>query len=150
MRNKGKTTTPHPYPLFLPGLTSFFHFWFFCLLLLALSGTGGWKWWLWSVHNTPNSAAPSSGFRAPARDTSHRIIESYLFQCFTTLMVKSFFLVSNLNLPSFSLKTFPLVLSLHTLVKSPSPRYTPSWTAPAWVLSTGYGPSGTQNHRITE
>jgi len=25
-----------------------------------------------------------------------------LFQCFTTLMVKNFFLISNLNLPSFS------------------------------------------------
>ena len=38
-------------------------------------------------------------------------------QCFTTLMVKNFFLISNLNLPSFSLQPFPLVLSLHTLVK---------------------------------
>ena len=44
-----------------------------------------------------------------------------LCQCFTTLMVKNFLLISNLNLPSFSLQPFPLVLSLHTLVKSPSP-----------------------------
>jgi len=38
-----------------------------------------------------------------------------LGQCFTTLMVKNFFLISHLNLPSFSLELFPLVLSLHTL-----------------------------------
>ena len=31
-------------------------------------------------------------------------------------MVKNFFLISNLNLPSFSLQPFPLVPSLHTLV----------------------------------
>ena len=42
-----------------------------------------------------------------------------LCQCFTTLTVKNFFLISNLNLPSFSLKLFPLVLSLHTLWKVP-------------------------------
>jgi len=43
-----------------------------------------------------------------------------LCQCLTTLMVKNFFLISSLNLPSFSLEPFPLVLSLHSLVKSPS------------------------------
>jgi len=46
-----------------------------------------------------------------------------LCQCFTTLTVKNFFLISNLNLPSFILQPFPLVLSLHTLVKSPSPSF---------------------------
>ena len=35
--------------------------------------------------------------------------------------MKNFLLISNLNLPSFSLEPFPHVLSLHTLVKSPSP-----------------------------
>jgi len=54
-----------------------------------------------------------------------------LFQCFTTLMVKNFFLISNLNLPSFSLEPFPLVLSLHALVKSPSP----SFLSPFQVLA---------------
>jgi len=34
-----------------------------------------------------------------------------------------FFLISNLNLPSFSLEPFPLVLSLPALVKSPSPAF---------------------------
>jgi len=46
-----------------------------------------------------------------------------LGQCFTTLMGKNFFLISNLNLPSFHLEPFPLVLSLHLLVKSPSPSF---------------------------
>jgi len=44
-------------------------------------------------------------------------------QGLTTLIAKNFFLVSNLNLPSFRLEPFPLVLSLHTLVKSPSPSF---------------------------
>jgi len=44
-------------------------------------------------------------------------------QCLTTLTVKNFFLLSNLNLPSFSLQPFLLVLSLHTIVKSPSPSF---------------------------
>jgi len=41
-----------------------------------------------------------------------------LFQCLTTLIVKNFFLISYLNLPSFSLKPFPLMLSLQTLLKN--------------------------------
>ena len=46
-----------------------------------------------------------------------------LFQCLTSLIVKNFFLISSLNLPSFTLKTLPLVLSLQALVKSPSPAF---------------------------
>jgi len=46
-----------------------------------------------------------------------------LGQCFATLMGKNFCLISNLNLPSFSLEPFPLVPSLHTLVQSPSPPF---------------------------
>ena len=42
-------------------------------------------------------------------------------QGLTTLIGKNFFAISNPNLPSFSLKPSPLVLSLHALVKSPSP-----------------------------
>ncbi|NWI93169.1 PTHD4 protein, partial [Pitta sordida] len=42
-----------------------------------------------------------------------------LFQGLTTLTVKSFFLTSNQVLPSFSLKPFLFVLSLHALVKLP-------------------------------
>ena len=45
-----------------------------------------------------------------------------LFQCVTTLYEwKNFLLISNLNLPCPSLKPFPLVLSLPTLVNSCSP-----------------------------
>jgi len=38
-------------------------------------------------------------------------------QCITTLWVKNFLLISNLNLPCLSLKPFPLVLSLSTLFR---------------------------------
>ena len=41
-----------------------------------------------------------------------------LGQGLTTFIVKNFFLLSNLNLPSFKLKPLPLVLSLHALVKN--------------------------------
>jgi len=36
---------------------------------------------------------------------------------------KEFFLLSNLNLPAFSLNPLLLALSLHALVKSPSPAF---------------------------
>ena len=71
------------------------------------------------------------------------------FQCLTNITGKNFFLISNLNLPLFCLKPLPLVLSLHALVKSPSPAFlkapfrywkaviglpkafsSPGWTAP--------------------
>jgi len=39
------------------------------------------------------------------------------FQRFTSLIVKNFFLISSLNLPCFSLKPLPLVLSLLSLLK---------------------------------
>jgi len=42
-------------------------------------------------------------------------------QCVTTLCVKNCLLISNLNLPCLSLRPFPLVLSLSTLVNSQSP-----------------------------
>ena len=41
-----------------------------------------------------------------------------LFQCLTTLTVKDFFLIPNLNLLSLSLKPFSLVLLPQTLLKS--------------------------------
>lgn len=44
-----------------------------------------------------------------------------LFQCFTTLNTKNFFLKSNVNPPFFSLRSLVLVLSLHAFEKSPSP-----------------------------
>ena len=72
-----------------------------------------------------------------------------LFQCFTTLIVKNVFLIYSLNLPSFSLKPLPLILSQQALLKSLSPSFlqapfrywqaavrspwslcSPGWTAP--------------------
>jgi len=44
-----------------------------------------------------------------------------LCQCLTTLWVKNFFLTSNLNFSSFSLKPFPLVLSLADHAKKSVP-----------------------------
>ena len=41
----------------------------------------------------------------------HSLLEQPV-QCVTTLWVKNFLLISNLNLPCLSLKPFPLVLSL--------------------------------------
>jgi len=63
--------------------------------------------------------APSNLVLNPAREGADTASLGNLFQCFTTLMVKNFFRMSRLNLPSFSLEPFPLVLTLHTLVKSP-------------------------------
>ena len=42
-------------------------------------------------------------------------------QCLTTLWGKNFLLISNLILPCLSLKTFPLILLLSTLINSHSP-----------------------------
>ncbi|KAK4807471.1 hypothetical protein QYF61_008239 [Mycteria americana] len=44
-----------------------------------------------------------------------------LFQCLTTLSVKKFFLMSNLNLPWRNWRPFPLILSLVTWEKRPTP-----------------------------
>ena len=74
-----------------------------------------------------------------------------LFHCLTTPIIKNFFLISNLNLHSFRLKPFPLVLSQQILLKSLSSSFLyspslhtgrllsglprtfspPGWTAPA-------------------
>jgi len=67
--------------------------------------------------------APSNLALNPAREGAATASLGSLCQCLTTLMGKNFFLISHLNLPSFSLEPFPLVLSLHTLVKSPSPSF---------------------------
>jgi len=40
-----------------------------------------------------------------------------LFQCLTTLTIRNLFLISSLNLPSSSLKTFPLIPLLCALIK---------------------------------
>lgn len=45
-------------------------------------------------------------------------LSEQLVQHFTTLMVKKFFLISNLYLLPLNLNPLPLVLSLHALLKS--------------------------------
>ena len=56
-----------------------------------------------------------------SRDGASTTSLGNLFQCITTLCVKNFLLISNLNLPCLSLKPFPLVLSLFNLINSHSP-----------------------------
>jgi len=46
-----------------------------------------------------------------------------LFQCLTTLILRNFFLLSDLQPPYFSLKLLLLVLSLQALTKSLSPTF---------------------------
>ena len=78
----------------------------------------------------PPTSTPNTRTRLP-RAPSNRALNTYrneaattslgsLFQHFTILIVKNFPLTSNLNLPSFNLKPFPLVLLLSTLSKSSS------------------------------
>jgi len=57
----------------------------------------------------------------PAREGAATASLGNLGQGLTTITVKNSFLISNLNLPSFSLKPSSLVLSPHALVKRPSP-----------------------------
>jgi len=62
--------------------------------------------------------APSSLALSTAREGAATASPGSLGQCFTTLMVKNFFLIPNLNLPSFSLEPFP---QLTDQPASPSP-----------------------------
>ena len=72
-------------------------------------------------HQTRLLRAPSNLAFNTSREEAFTASLGNLGQGLTTLMGKNFFLISNLNLPSVSLEPFPLVLSLHPLVKSPSP-----------------------------
>jgi len=51
------------------------------------------------------------------RDKASTAYLGYVFQHLTSLSVKDFPLTSNLNIPSFILKAFLLILSLSTWVK---------------------------------
>jgi len=62
--------------------------------------------------------APSMAL-GTSRDGAHTVSLANLFQFLTTLWVLNSFLTSNLNLSSFSLNPFPLILSLHIPVISP-------------------------------
>ena len=74
-------------------------------------------------HQTRLLRAPSNPALSTAREGAATASLGNLGRGLSTLMVKNFFLISNVNLPSFSLELFPLALSLHTLMKSPSPSF---------------------------
>jgi len=63
--------------------------------------------------------AASSLALSTAREGAATASLGSLGQCFTTLMVKNFFPISNLNLPSFSLEPFALSYHCTPLCKAP-------------------------------
>ena len=67
--------------------------------------------------------APSNLVLNVPKDGASTTSLGNLCQGFTTLSIKHFFLISSLNLPSFSLNPLPLVLSQQALVKSLSPSF---------------------------
>jgi len=69
--------------------------------------------------------APSNMALNVSRDGASTTSMGNPFQCFTTLTVKTVFLISSLNPPSFHLKLLPLVLLQQALLKSLSPSYNP-------------------------
>jgi len=80
-----------------------------------------------TFHQTRLLRAPSSLAFNTAREGAATASLGNLGQGLTILTLKNFFLMSNLNLPSFGLKPLPHVLSLYGLLKSPSAAflYTP-------------------------
>ena len=72
-------------------------------------------------HQTRLPRAASSLALNASRDGASTTSLDNLLQCFTTLCVKNFLLIPNINLPCLSLKPFPLVLWLSTMgCKSPA------------------------------
>jgi len=61
------------------------------------------------------------GFINTSRDGDSTTSLGSLFQCLTTLSVKKFFLISNLSLPWWNLRPFPLILSPITSENGPIP-----------------------------
>jgi len=78
---------------------------------------------LWADCHSPDQAvqAPYHSALSTSRNGAPTASLGNLFQYLTPLWVKNFFLTSNLNLLSFSLKLFPLALLLSDHVKSLSP-----------------------------
>ena len=78
-------------------------------------------------HQTRLPRATSSLALNASRDGASTTSFSNLFQCVNTLCVKTFLLISKLNLLCLSLRPFLLVLSLSTLINShfPSCLYVP-------------------------
>jgi len=67
-------------------------------------------------HQTRLPRATSSLTLNASKDGASPTSLGNLFQCVTTLWVEHFLLMSNLNFPCFSLKPFPLVLSLSSSI----------------------------------
>jgi len=74
-----------------------------------------------SFHQIRLLKAPSNQTSNVSRDGASTAPLANLCQRLTTLIIKNFFLMFSLDLLSFSLKLFPLVLSLQALVKSKPP-----------------------------
>ncbi|KAK4831669.1 hypothetical protein QYF61_018636 [Mycteria americana] len=72
-------------------------------------------------HYTMSISTTSTPLLNTSRDGDSATSLGSLFQCLTTLSVKKFFLISSLNLPWCNLRPFPLVLSLVTWEKRPTP-----------------------------
>lgn len=72
----------------------------------------------WDIfHSTSLLKAPSNLVLNTSRDGASTSLGN-LFHCLSTLSLKIFFQRSNLNLFCFNLKSLPLLLLLHVLVKS--------------------------------
>jgi len=55
-----------------------------------------------TFHQTRLLRAPSNPALNTSREGAATTSQGNLFQCLTTLLVKNFFLIANLNLPTFS------------------------------------------------
>jgi len=73
-----------------------------------------------TFHYTRSFKTPSNLVLNTSKEGAFTTSLGNLLMCLTILIVKHLFLISNLNLPSFSLKLLSFVLSLHALVESPS------------------------------
>ena len=71
-------------------------------------------------YKTISRSTTSTHFLNTSRDGDSTTFLGSLFQCLTTLSVKKFFLISNLNLPWCNLRPLPLILSLVTWEKRPT------------------------------
>ena len=76
----------------------------------------------WTGMSTARSGCPGYYPASPWKSQGITSLGN-LFQCLTPLTVKDFFLISNLSPPSLSLKSFSLVLSPQTMLKSLSPSF---------------------------
>ena len=72
------------------------------------------------THSSISAQSPSSSGHP---QMGHHHPSGQPVQCHIALTVKNFFLISNLNIPSFSWKPLPLVLSQETPLRSLSPSF---------------------------